>query len=333
MTSKQGTVIEEIKSLDFNNDNLPDLMVFFEISSPVIFLQQKDTPPTGSQPAGPVTPTKNAKFQDVTTENQSLKGLLDKLSPVQVSYGNIDKNDGAELFICRNNFARSFSWQNGNKLEIIDQYNGKSSEANIQTAITADLNNDKVPEIILYDSNSKQLSILQKTESKPYEIVENIDVGNFPMKQIFLRDLNGDGTDDLLLFGQDHFGILYAGMSDPQFEPLAGYITTIKRGVYTKFAVGDLNSDGIKDIAVVEGKRHNLEILSLDANNELKQELTFQIFEDPEVDLLDEEKDDNRWRNLPTIEPREIRIVDVNNDKKPDIVLLAHRNLLIYLQE
>lgn len=326
LNSKQGIVVEQIKVVDINNDNMPDLIVFFEISSPVIFIQQKD-----------------GKFLDVTTENQTLKSLLNKLSQENITFGDLpdhmtdraglNQNKTKALLICRNNFARSFAWQNNNQLEIIDQYNGKSTESSIQTAVTIDLDSDKIPEIVLYDSQAKQLSILKKTGNNAYEITENVDVGYFSIKEIFAQDINNDGIKDLLLFGQEHFGILYAGITDPQFEPLAGYITTIKKGVYTKYAVGDVNSDGVKDIVLIEGKRHNLEILSINNRNELKQELTFPIFEDPETDLLDEEMDDSRWRNLPTKEPREIKIVDINNDKKNDILLLAHRNLIIYLQE
>ncbi|MFH1226568.1 MAG: VCBS repeat-containing protein [Planctomycetota bacterium] len=323
LNSKQGIMVDQIKVVDINNDNLQDLIVFFEISSPVIFIQQKD-----------------GKFQDVTDENQTLKGLLNKLNPENITFGNLpDQTTGLNqdkanaLLICRKNFARSFVWKDNNQLEIIDQYNGKSTEASVQTAVTINLDDDKAPEIVLYDSQSRQLSILKKTGNNAYEIAENTDVGYFNIKEIFAQDINNDGIKDLLLFGQDHFGILYAGIADPQFEPLAGHTTTIKKGVYTKYAVGDVNSDGVKDIVIIEGKRHNLEILSINNKNELKQELTFPIFEDPETDLLDEETDDPRWRNLPTNEPREIKIVDINNDKKNDILLLAHRNLIIYLQE
>ena len=322
LNSKQGIVVEQIKVGDVNNDNMPDLIVFFEINSPVIFIQQKD-----------------GKFLDATAENQALKGLLNKLSPENITFGDlpdqaiVSRSKTSALLICRNNFARSFAWQNGNQLEIIDQYNGKSTESSIKTAVTLDLDSDRIPEIVLYDSQSKQLAILKKTGNNAYEIAENVDVGHFNIKEILARDINNDGIKDLLLFGQERFGILYAGITDPQFESLAGYITAIKRGIYTKYAAGDVNSDGVKDIAVIEGKRHNLEILSINNKNELKQELTWPIFEDPEADLLDEELDDYRWRNLPTSEPREIKIVDINNDGKSDILLLAHRNLIIYLQE
>lgn len=316
LTSKQGTIIEKIKVVDINNDKLPDLIVFFEIGAPVIFLQQKD-----------------GKFQDVTTNDPIVAGILNKTGQAQFTWGDVNQDNSKELFISRNNFARSLIWKTEGKPELLDQYNGKSPESSIQTALTIDLDRDTIPEIVLYDSQLKLLTILKKSAQQLYEIVENIDVGYFTIKEIFAEDLNNDGIKDMLLFGQERFGIIYSGKTDPQFELRSEYTTSIKRGVYTKYAIGDVNGDGKKDVVIIEAKRHNMEILSLDEKGNLKQELTFQIFEDPQTDLLDEEKDDYHWKQLPTNEPREIKIIDINGDKKEDILLIAHRNLLIYLQE
>ncbi len=315
LTAKQGTVVEEIKVIDADNDKLLDLIVFFQMSSPVVFNQQKD-----------------GSFKDITTGNTSLTSLLNKLNPVGLTWGDVNRDGISEMLISQNNFTRSLSWNGGNP-EVIDQYNGKSSESVIQTAFTFDLDNDKTPEVVLYDSQLKLLTILKKNVQGVYEIAENIELSYLTIKSIFAEDMNNDGKKDIVLFGQERFGIIYSDLADPQFEPLAEYTTRIKRGVYTRYAIGDVNGDGKKEVVLIEGKRHNMEILSLDEKNKLNQELTFQIFEDPETDLLDEESEDYRWRNLPVNEPRDVEIIDINNDKKDDIILLAHRNLLIYLQE
>ncbi|MBI4834280.1 MAG: VCBS repeat-containing protein [Planctomycetes bacterium] len=315
LTAKQGTVVDEIKAIDVDNDKQPDLILFFQMSSPIIFTQQKD-----------------GSFKDITTGNTALTSLLNKLNPVELTWGDVNRDGINEMLISQNNFVRSLDW-NGGSPQVIDQYNGKSSESVVQTAFTFDLDSDKIPEVILYDSQLKLLTILKKNVQGVYEILENIEISYLTIKNIFAEDMNNDGKKDIMLFGQERFGILYSDVTDPQFEPLADYATRIKRGVYTRYAIGDVNGDGKKDVVLIEGKRHNMEILSIDEKNKLNQELTFQVFEDPETDLLDEESEDYRWRNLPVNEPRDIKIIDINNDKKDDIILLAHRNLLIYLQE
>jgi hypothetical protein len=315
LTLKQGTVVEEMKAIDLNNDGFNDLVIFFEIGSPTVFLSKE-----------------GAKFEDITANDQALKNVLNKLNPTQITSDDINSDGVKELIVSRNNFARSLIWQGNSKIQLLDQYNGKSPDSNIQATFLLDLDKDNIPEIILYDSQQKLLTIMKKG-AQLYEIAENIDVGYFTLKKIFTEDVNGDGAKDIILFGQERFGIIYAGITDPQFEPCAEYSTRIKRGYYTKFAIGDVNSDGKKDAVIVEAKRHNLEILSFDNKFNLKQELTFQVYEDPQIDMMDEEKDDYRWRNLPVSEPRELRIIDINGDKKEDILIIAHRNLLIYIQE
>lgn len=317
LTPKEGTIIEHIKLVDINNDKLIDLIVFFEITSPLIFLQKKD-----------------GTFQNVTTSNPSLKGLLHKLGPAQVTWGDVNQDKINELLISRKNFTRALTWQKDDQTEILDQYNGKLPESSIQTALVLDLDRDQIPEIILYDSHLKILTILKKESPQElFKIEANIEVDYLTLKEIFAEDLNSDGIKDLILFGQERFVIIYSNYTDPQFELLTEYNTKIKKGLYTKYATGDVNTNGQNDLAIIEAKRHNLEILTLDTKKQLSQQLTFRIFEDFRVDLLDEEGDERQWRRLSITEPKEIKIIDFNGDKKKDILLLAHRNLLIYLQE
>ncbi len=55
----------------------------------------------------------------------------------------------------------------------------------------------------------QKLKFLRREESV-YRPWQEIELGRFPFKSAHVADLNGDGQDDLLLFGQGKFAVLYS---------------------------------------------------------------------------------------------------------------------------
>jgi hypothetical protein len=138
-----------------------------------------------------------------------------------------------------------------------------------------------------------------------------------------IADLNSDGRSDLALFAADQLAVLYAGGSAPALTEVASFETALEKTFPTDVVAGDLNGDGVIDLAVTDTRSHFLEVLKYSAPGTLDHALYFKIFE--EKTFQNDE--------APGAEPREALIADVTGDGRADLVLLAHDRLLIYPQD
>src|SRR5258708_8607376 len=93
--------------------------------------------------------------------------------------------------------------------------------------------------------------------------------------------------------------------------------TTLFRSV-----VGDLNSDGQPDVAVIDSQSQMIDILNYTPASGLRHAVQFKVFE--AKTLVGEERAGS--------EPREARITDVTGGRPPDLTLLAHDPLHVFPQ-
>jgi len=312
----EDLVVSRLVPVDLDGNALTDLVVFFGYQKPRLLLQ-------GTR----------GTFEDVSEQAGFRKGLTNALKRTHLGVGDVDGDGRPELLVATKNFARSLTLRGG-RLTVLDQYNGRSGESTIVRAETLDLDADGRNEIVLFDSQARELSILTQGEDKAYTIVQDVEVGSFNLRDFLVADLNGDSRPDMVLAADDKFAIVYSGRKDKQFGIVGQYKTLIKDGRYTSVTTGDLDGDGGREILVVEGVKHHVEILSAtDAAAgagpaPLSQELTFRVYE------AGPREHAPRWgRRSEQREPRRAIVADITNDGKDDILLLIHDNLVIYRQE
>lgn len=296
-----------IQRLDLNNDGRPEFMLFGGTDkAPALFsLDDKGVP------------------KEVKTEG----GIqLGNVQPGAVFFGQLQ---GPALLVAQDKFVRNMRFDEATRgWQVADQFN--SSEAIAKTVGAATINLDGQPgnEIVLIDVGVQKLKILRQ-EEEVYRPWQEIELGRFPFKSAHVADLNGDNQDDLLLFGQGKFAVLYSGRAVPTMKELATYETKSEKAFFADVVGGDLNGDAQPDLAVIDTRSHNIDILkftpaTLDLPASLRSALAFQIFEEKSFGREDEGGD---------FEPRESLIVDVTNDGRPDLVLLVHDRILIYPQD
>lgn len=298
----KGSNLERLTALDANHDGRPDFLIFSAGSDrPPMFLL--------SNPQGvPVElPTSEGGFG---LGNVSAGGLF------------LGELDQPVILVAQNNFARNVAVNDKNHWQVLDQYNAAEAEAKIVGAATIDLDGEPGREIVLVDQGVKKLRVLRK-EGTVFRPWREVDTGAFPYRSTHVADLNGDGREDLLLFGTGKFGVLYAGRSDPRLKTLATYESKLEKVRFMDLVAGDLNSDGQTDIAVIDTQSQMIDILNYTAAAGLRHAMHFKVFEAKGV--VSEERAGN--------EPREAVIADVTGDGKPDLVLLSQDRVLIYPQD
>lgn len=296
-----------IQRLDINNDGRPEFLVFAGTDkAPSLFsLDEKGVP------------------KEVKTEG----GIqLGNVQPGAVFFGQLQ---GPALLVAQDKFVRNMRFDEPTRgWQVADQFN--SVEATAKTVGAATLNLDGQPghEIVLIDVGVQKLKVLRREENV-YRPWQEIELGRFPFKSVHVADLNGDEQDDLLLFGQGKFAVLYSGRAVPTMKELATFETKSEKAFFADVVGGDLNGDAQPDLAVIDTRSHNIEVLNFtpgaaDQPASLRSALGFQIFEEKSFAREDEGGD---------FEPRESLIVDVTNDGRPDLVLLVHDRILIYPQD
>ena len=304
-------------AFDADQDGLQDVLIFVSYESPILVRQVEKNKFKVVDPAR----TQGSLIKDANLRSTSL--------------ADVDGKDGLELLIAQKTFARSLVFSKGRNWSIIDQYNAQKSTETEVLAVAA-FGIDKSsragkPAILLLDGRRGQLQILRAGSDETYRVEKQLDVGKWNsaahLKMLF-APLTGADINSLMLFDSEKFAIITPLGSGDAIEHLArqfSYETKIKDGRYGKLTAGDINSDGITDIIMVDYKRNYIEILTLDAGKPVPA-MRFKIFEQKSYRKT-------ASRASVSIEPRELKVADVTGDNKKDLVTVIHDRIIVYPQD
>ncbi len=321
-----------LKVLDVDQDGLQDVLIFVSYEPPILVRQ-----------------TEKRKFE-VIDSPKAQASLIKDASLRSIALANVDSKAGKELLVAQKNFARSLVFSDGRRWSVVDQYNAKSTDNQISAVAAFDIYRDPArrepgeglegpgkaepqsrPAILLLDGRKGQLQILKTGNDKTYRVEKQLDVGKWNaavhLKMLF-APLTGNEAKSLLLFDSGKFALI-AGPSGSgvtrHLEQSFNYETKIKDGIYGNLTAGDINHDGRTDIIMVEGRRNHIEILALDAGLKPIPAMRFKIFEQKSYR--------DKGRPKPNVEPRELKVADVTNDGKDDLVTVIHDRIIIYPQD
>ena len=307
-----------LKVLDVDQDGLQDVLIFVSYELPILARQ-----------------VEKRKFEIVDSP-KAQASLIKDASLRSIAVANVDGKAGKELFVAQKNFARSLVFSDGQRWSVIDQYNAKSPENQISTVAAFDINAESSRPrlaILLLDGQKGQLQILETSlTDKTYRVEKELDVGKWNaavhLKMLFAPLTHGE-VKSILLFDSEKFALITppSGSNVAQhLERQFNYETKIKDGVYGNLTAGDINSDGRTDIIMVEYRGNHMEILALDAGVKPVPAMRFMIFEQKSYR-------DSKGRTKSSVEPRELKVADVTNDGKNDLVTVIHDRIIIYPQD
>lgn len=267
-------------------------------------------------------------FVDVSRGPDYGKGLVQNLRIKNVALADINGDGKPELLVCVKSFARALKLDDKDRLQVVEQLNGRVPNSQIAGAAAADLDGDGVPEVVLVDMNEHYLTALKRDKMGVYDIADNLKFGPVNMERVLAGDLSGTGKPQLLLLGQNDFTLLRPGEPVVTAREIASYETPVRNGRLETLAVGDLNGDKRMEFLVSEGTHNLLELLVLKQDEKrVVRALNWKVFEARSFA-------GSRYAGPNAVpEPREIEIGDVTGDGKADVVLLIHDRVVVYVGE
>jgi hypothetical protein len=304
-----------LKIIDVDQDGLEDVLIFVKYESPILLRQ-----------------TQKRKFEVVDWPTAQAS-LIKEATLTSTAVGNVNGKDGNELLIAQRNFARSLVFSGGKNWTVLDQYNAKSTDNRISATAAFYIDQktkSERPDVLLLDGQKGQLQILRYGEDKTYRIDKEINVGKWEdcdHLKILNESLTGNAGKGIVLFDGKKFAIVTPSADSNGFanlEQVFTYETKIKDGLYGNLTAGDINSDGVVDIILVDYKNNNIEILTFDAKQNPVSATKFKIFE---------EKGYREQTGRAGVEPREMEVSDVTGDGKADLVTVIHDRIIIYPQD
>lgn len=256
-----------------------------------------------------------------TTEEDKEKDILPPLNLGNSTAGALFV-DGSDLLVARDAFARKMSLAD-DKWTVADQFNAAESKAKITGVAMVNLDGQDGDEVCLIDSGIKKVRIFRNNKGlyKPWKEVE---LGSLKFNSSHVADMDGDGKEDLLLFGQQQFSVLYAGRADSTLEEVATWESSRDDAYPADVIAGDINGDGKIDLAVIDTSIDGVQLLHFDGETGLDDATHFSVFEEKRLVTTATSRG---------TEPREGTIVDVTNDGRADLVILCHDRLIVYPQD
>ena len=231
------------------------------------------------------------------------------------------------VLVAKQRFARELKLDAQRRWQVVEQFNVNESKTNITGVASLNLDGKNGDEIALIDTGVDKIRVLRK-EGGGYQQWSEIELGGFPYISAQATDLNGDNQEDLLLFGRGKFGLFYAG-NKPSYElvDVGVFETKLEQTTFADVAAGDLNNNGQSDLVAIDTRSKYVEILRLQSNEDrsakIEHGLSFKVFEEKSF----------RGAGGGGRDPREIRIADVTNDGRADLILLCHDRILVYPQD
>lgn len=290
-----------LRFADVNQDGRDDLLLFVPFEPLETFVQKPDG--GYERLAGPMAHTNRVK---------------------QAPYGgaamiDADADGRAELLLVQKNLIRALRVADGG-WTIVDQYNPPTADAQLAGLTPLDDPASSRPLLVTFDRRARELLVFAAQASGLYEVRQRIAMGAFQPVLLSALRLGPQAGRSLVLVNDDQLALLRPDARVATFHEDQVYDTSLKDAWLQDCAVGDFNGDGVRDVALVDGRKANIEILTRLADGRLVSALHFRVFEG------------KRFTQQPNGggEPHEIEAADLDHDGHDDIVILVHDRVIVY---
>jgi len=304
-----------VRWVDANRDGLEDVLIFASYGPLLAVLQQPD-----------------GTFKPLGENGSPQTGLVKNATVPGFDYADTDGDGIGEVLLAQKAFVRALRVNDKGSWEIIDQYNAPTSDADVTglcvvprvgsaspTAEAADPPRRR-PSLAMYDRKGREVHFFTPVHGGTYSVDRSVRVGAFDLKAMYAAPLGGTRVHSVLLADKGRLALVLPGTPASRVGEKGVYESSIKNARLTQVAAGDLNHDGITDLAVIDTHDHFVEILTFAPDHSLVRANKFRVFSKKQYRSSEHESTEPRW----------ITIRDVTHDGRDDLILIAHDRILLY---
>lgn len=296
-----------LRVVDLDADDRLDLVLFVN-HDPIRLLVQND----------------DGGFEEIEDPRGFGRSLVTDVDPSAFTLGDVEGDGNREIIIASSGFARAIRLDEAQNLEVVAQFNARSSDTEIAAASILGESGSDHRVVALLEPVNDRLHILAPRRGGVWRFLESIDLPSLDLVEARSVDLDGSGTHDLAIFGSDRFVWLPVGVDDEALRPVSSWECDLEGVNYRLLGVGDLDADGSPEVVAVDTRdSHVLEVFRPADDGEWTSLLHFTVFE------VDSHYEGQRGA---VNQPREIVIADLTDDGLDDLALVVHDRILLYPQ-
>ena len=264
-------------------------------------------------------------LKEAAKDSAVRKSLLVGLTPHRVSMADIDGDQKEELLVAGTGYVRAVK-MTGDEMEVVDQFNARSSKDEVLSPFTLNVAGDETPELLFFVPEGR-MDVLSKAKDGVYRHLRSHEIAPFPLQHLKVLPSKGPKSTEILAFGKHTYRRIPLEPSKdlPKLQVHQRFESDIRDIKHKAVDTGDFNSDGRPDLLCIDPAKNLLEFFQLsDDGSEWQSVLHFRVFE-KNLHVRGERRSQT--------EPREGLITDLNGDGKDDLLLLVHDRLLHYYQQ
>jgi hypothetical protein len=297
-----------------NADTHADALIFYDFEDPQLFLYSPD----------------DEEYIEVTETDSIARGLLEDLEPQHVALGDLPNTHQRQLIASSSKYVRLYAFDADNKLTIRHQLNPPDRTADLTVPCLADLDGNGHADVAVVDEANQRLLVFEATDATTFAEPMPTKLPNISPTSMMAAQLLGDDAPELVLHTSKGILLMQQGAQEWSLESVSTRLTDIDDGIYGQlFDIGSFDAEQhetASDLVLIEARENMLEILRPQNGGEQLEELyRFKVFNQ------NRQLDDSQLRSR-TPEPHDATTADVNQDGLIDLIVLAHKNIIVYLQ-
>jgi len=296
-----------LRVVDANQDGQGDVALFSTLAPMQILLSREDA----KQPLLKVDGLPDS--------------LTTKLAPGALTEADIDGDGKPELIAARDQLARAFKVDAQGKAKIVEQFNAPEGNAQLAAAIVPPTSGkEKSRTVLLIDAAAHNLHELRAGADGVHRVSRTRKLSDLAADDIRLTTHGADTA--LLMLGRQSFEIVPLTGRTMNLERAATFATELRDTQAGDILPAPFTGRAADDLMLVDSRKSRVLEFFRSAEGDAHDWQSFLYFRVFQIDPH------YRGKTGFDNEPHDYAAMDINADGKPDLCLLAHDRLLLYVQ-